>query len=154
MRQRLTAAAIALAFSTVVFADPLMFKKVDFFDQQGEDEKKRDARLEFDPETRMLLITDEKKGAEKATYLAVPYDAATKVIYERSAHRRYVAGILLTPWLLLSKAKKHWLTIEFSGVAAHPEGYAYVRLDKSNQRRVLSAIKAATELEIEELIED
>ena len=127
-----------------------MFKKVDFFDQQGEDEKKRDARLEFDPETRMLLITDEKKGAEKATYLAVPYDAVTKVIYERSAHRRYVAGILL----LLSKAKKHWLTIEFSGVAAHPEGYAYVRLDKSNQRRILSAIKAATELEIEEFIED
>jgi hypothetical protein len=59
MRQRLTSAAIVLSFTTVVFAEPLIFKKVDFFEQQGEDEEKRDARLELDPETRMLSITDE-----------------------------------------------------------------------------------------------
>jgi hypothetical protein len=61
---------------------------------------------------------------------------------------------LVSPWLLFSKGKKHWLTIEFSDVASHPEGYAYLRLEKDNFRRILSAIEAATGLEIEEIIED
>ena len=134
-------------------ADPLIFKKVDFFQQRGEGEEKRDARLELDPDTRMLSITDEKNGAEKATYLAVPYDVITKIVYERSAHRRYGAGVLVSPFLLLTKGKKHWLTIEFSGVAAYPEGYAYLRLEKDNYRRILSAIEAATGLEKEEILD-
>ena len=47
----------------------------------------------------------------------------------------------------LAKGKKHWFTIEFEGVADHPENYHYLRLDKGNYRRILQAVEAATGLE-------
>ena len=139
-----------------VWADvqPVVFKKVDVFETEGDDEKKRDARLELHPEDRMLLLVDEKKGADRATYAAIPYDAIEKIVYERASHRRYKSGLLLSPWLLFSKGKKHWLTIEFDGVATLPQGFVYARLDKKNFRQILSALEAGTNIEVEELIED
>ena len=138
----------------VVAADAIIFKKADVFEMQGEDEKKRDARMELDPEVRVLLLVDEKKGAEKATYAVIPYDAITKIVYERSTHRRYGTGLLVNPFLLFSKGKKHWLTIEFADVADLPQGYVYIRLDKNNQRQFLSALGSGTGIEIEQIIED
>ena len=112
-----TLTAVALLFvmtgtAVVVAADAIIFKKVDVFEMEGEDEKKRDARMELDAEARVLFLVDEKKGAEKATYAVIPYDAITTIVYEKSAHRRYGAGLLINPFLLFSKGKKHWLTIE------------------------------------------
>ena len=133
-----TLTAVALLFvlaasAVVVAADAIIFKKVDVFEMEGE---------------------DEKKGAEKATYAVIPYDAITKIVYEKSKHRRYGAGMLINPFLLFSKGKKHWLTIEFTGVADLPQGYVYLRLDKKNQRQILSALGAGTGIVIEQIIED
>ena len=47
---------------------------------EGEDEKKRDARMELASDGRVLSIVDEKKGAEKMTYAVIPYDAITKIV--------------------------------------------------------------------------
>ena len=154
-----TLTAVALLFvmtgtPVVVAADAIIFKKVDVFEMEGEDEKKRDARMELDLDRRVLSIVDEKKGAEKMTYAVIPYDAITKIIYENSKHRRYGAGLLINPFLLFSKGKKHWLTIEFADVTDLPQGYVYMRLDKKNQRQILSALGAGTGIEIEKIIED
>ena len=154
-----TLTAVALLFvmvGTMVAgaADAIIFKKVDVFEMEGDDEKKRDARMELDSETRILSLVDEKKGIEKATYAVIPYDAITKIIYEKSKHRRYGAGLLINPFLLFSKGKKHWLTLEFTDVADLPQGYVYMRLDKKNQRQILSALGAGTGIEIEQIIED
>ena len=140
----------ALAFST----DSVVFRKVDYYEDEGEKEKKHDARLALDPNARTILIADEKHGADKKVYALIPYDKVKKIVYERSAHRRYKAGLLVTPWLLFSKGKKHWLTIEFEDVAGLPLGYVYVRLHKGNYRRVLSALSSGVGVEIEEIIED
>ena len=151
----LVATAVVLAAGAARAQGQLIiFGKVDYFEAQGEKEQKRDTRLELDPANRILRFVDEGKGAAKATYLAVPYDSVTKIVYERAAHRRYKAGLLLSPWLLLTKGKKHWLTIEYEGVAAYPAGYGSAQLDKDNYRRILTALGAATGLEIEEMIED
>ena len=83
-----------------------------------------------------------------------PYSQINKIVYERSAHRRYKSGLLVTPWLLFSKGKKHWLTIEFHDVADQPQGFVYTRLDKNNYRRIIAALEAGTGLEVEEIIED
>jgi hypothetical protein len=132
----------------------LTFRKVEFFVQTGDDEDKKDARLVLDPVERAITISDEKNGTEKATYAVIPYDAVTKVIYELSQHRRYGAGLLVNPFLLLSRGKKHWLTVEFQGVESMPQGYIYTRLDKNNYRRILSALRAGLGIEIEEIIQD
>ena len=119
MLKTLTAVALLLVLAgsaVAVAADPVIFKTVDVFEMEGEKEKKRDARMELDPDARILSLVDEKKGAEKATYAVIPYDAITKIVYEKSSHRRYGAGMLINPLLLFSKGKKHWLTIDVEGV--------------------------------------
>ena len=86
MRMLCLAVFAALVSVCAVHAqETLAFQKVDFFDAQGDGEKKRDARLELDPTNRILRIVDEKNGAQKALYLEVPYDSVTKIVYERSA---------------------------------------------------------------------
>ena len=157
MTTRLTATAllfVIIGTSVTVAADAIIFKKVDFFEMRGDDEKKWNARLELDPEAKILTLADEKNGIEKATYAVIPYSQINKIVYERSAHRRYKSGLLVTPWLLFSKGKKHWLTIEFHDVADQPQGFVYIRLDKNNYRRIIAALEAGTGLEVEEIIED
>ena len=105
---------VIIGTSVTVAADAIIFKKVDFFEMRGDDEKKWGARLELDPEAKILTLADEKSGIEKATYAVIPYSQIKKNVYERSSHRRYKSGLFLTPWLLFSKGKKHWLTIEFA----------------------------------------
>ena len=151
----LAAFAVVLAVGVVQGQEQsVVFSKVDFFETQGKDEKKRDARFELDPTNKILRVVDEKNGANKAVYLEVPYGSITKIVYERSAHRRYKAGLLISPWLLLTKGKKHWLTVEFKDVPKYPAGYGSAQLDKDNYRRILTALSAATGLKIEEMIED
>lgn len=134
-------------------AESMVFRKVDFYEGEGDKEKKRDARLVLDPQARAIMIADEKRGADKKVYALIPYDKVKKIVYERSAHRRYAAAIVVSPWLLFSKGKKHWLTIECEEVADLPRGQVYVRLHKGNYRRVLDALSSSVGLEIEEIIE-
>ena len=155
MRSNFAIAVIVLALVVPMSgADKIVFKKVDVFVTEGDNEKKRDARLELYPDERILALVDEKNGSDKATYAVVPYDKVTNVVYERSAHRRYKSAIFGSVWMLFTKGKKHWLTIEFQGVSDHPEGFVYARLDKENYRRILSAVSAATGLEVEQYVED
>ena len=133
-------------------ATQVAFNKVDYYETVGGKERKRDARLVVDAEAKTLTIADEKRGAP--VYASIPYSKITKIVYERSAHRRYKAGILISPWLLLTKGKKHWLTIEFEDVEGHPLGYVYSRMDKGNYQRILAALESGTGIDVEEIIED
>ena len=146
--------AVILVANNSALAQAVTFKKVDYFQATGEEEKKRDARIVLDPTARVITIADEKQGAEKELFATIPYDAVTKIVYERSAHRRYKAGLLVSPWLLFSKGKKHWLTIEATGVESLPQGYVYAQLEKDNYRQILSALRSGLGMEIEEIIED
>ena len=152
MTRQLTAAALLCVFTaTAVLAQaPLTWRKVDFFEVTGEDEKKRDARLVLDPVARTIVLSHEDDGAERELYAEIPYDAVTGVIYELSQHRRYGAGLLVNPFLLFSRGKKHWLTLEFKGVEAMPQGFVYTQLDKNNYRQILSALRAGLDVEVQE----
>ncbi len=152
---RLLAACLAVlvASAPMAFAaDVIEFRKVDFFEvvtkDNGEpDEKKRDARLEIDTTAEMIAVVHEKKGAEEATYAMIPFADVTSVVYERSKSPRVKSAIFLSPLALFSSGKKHWLTIEYDG------GYAYMRLDKNNERQIRAALGAAG-FEVETIIED
>ena len=129
----------AMTLVPLLAADVLEFRKVDYFevvtkDNGEQDEEKRDARLEIDSDAQELRIVDEKRGAEKATYDVIPFGSVSDVIYERSKSPRVKSAIFLSPLALFSSGKKHWLTLEYEG------GYAYMRLDKNNQRQIRSAL--------------
>ena len=157
-----TCVCVLTTLSIPVDAAPIIFKKVDTFTTEGSEEKKHDARLELDPDTRLVRIVDEKNGADKMIYASIPYDAITALSYSRSAHPRAKSGIALGVASLgigllvgfLAKGKKHWFTIEFEGVAKHPENYHYLRLDKGNYRQIMAAMGAATGLDVAVLEEE
>ena len=138
--------------ASVPAADVLEFRKVDYFEvvtkDNGEpDEKKRDARLDIDQDAQQIRIVHEKDGASKATYAEIQFVDVTSVVYERAKSPRLKSAIFLSPLALFAPGKKHWLTIEYEG------GYAYMRIDKNNQRQLRAALGAA-EFEVETIIED
>jgi hypothetical protein len=126
---------------------PVIFKKVDFYRTDGEDEKKYDARLTLDPEGRVIVIADEKKGKAKAIYARIPYTAVTELVYESSKSRRWRTA-------LLTRGTQHWLTIGVKGVENLPGSYVYMRLDKGNHDQILSALEAATGIEARISVEE
>ncbi len=150
----LTATA-ALASASPFYAQDaniMIFEKVDFFEmvQQSDgdmDEKKHDARLEIDSESQRLLVTDEDRGAERATFAEIPFSTITDVIYEQSKSPRVKTAIFLSPLALFSPGRKHWLTVEYEG------GFTYMRLDKNNQRQIRAALGAAG-FDVQTIIED
>jgi hypothetical protein len=141
-----------IAASVISAADLMVFRKVDYFEvvtknNGDQDEKKRDARLEIDQELQELRVVHEKKGASEATYAQVLFADVNDILYERSKSPRVKTAIFLSPFALFSSGKKHWLTIEWDG------GYAYMQLDKKNQRQIRAALNAAG-FDVETLIED
>ena len=143
---------LGIVVASVTAADMVEFRKVDYFEVvtkgNGEpDEKKRDARMEIDQDAQLIWIVHEKDGASKATYAEIPFADVTSVVYERAKSPRVKTAIFLSPLALFSSGKKHWLTIEYEG------GYAYMRLDKKNQRQLRAALGAAG-FEVENIIED
>ena len=143
---------VSLVTASAQAVDVLEFRKVDYFEvvskANGEfEEKKRDARFEIDRNAQQLRIVDEKNGASKATYAEVSFADVTSIVYERAKSPRIKTAIFLSPLALFSPGKKHWLTIEYEG------GYAYMRLDKNNERQIRAALSAAG-FEMETLIED
>ena len=138
--------------SVALAADVSEFRKVDYFEVTTKDdgeqgEKKRDARMEIDTDARTIGIVHEKDGAAKVTYAMIPFGNVTSVVYEQAKSPRVKSAIFLSPLALFSPGKKHWLTIEWDG------GYAYMRLDKKNQRQLRAALGAAG-FEVETRVED
>ena len=134
----------ALFVPVVALADVQEFKKVDVFViQDNGDEKRKDARLEIDPDARVIRLVDEKNGAEKALYAEVAFDDITSITYERSANISKTK--VLAFGIFAGKAKQHWLTIEaptFEG------GFTYMKLDKNNYLAIRRAVQAATGVKI------
>lgn len=143
---------LVAAMTGTATADVLQFRKVDYFQivtkANGEpEEKKHDARLEIDQDAQQLRIVHEKRGASEATYAEIPFANVTNVLYEQSKSPRWKTAIFLSPLALFSSGRKHWLTIEYEG------GYAYMRLDKNNQRQIRAALGAAG-FDVETILED
>lgn len=76
-------------------------------------------------------------------HFSVPSRAVTDLFYSRVSGRRIKTAVVVSPLLLLSKGKKHYLTISFNdgkGLA----GAVEFRLDKSNYRGVLRAVESVS----------
>ena len=143
---------ILLAATTGAVADVMQFRKVDYLqvttkDNGEPEEKKYDARLEIDQDLRVLRIAHEKRGTDEALYAEIAFSDVTGILYEQSKSPRWKTAIFLSPLALFSSGRKHWLTIEYKG------GYAYMRLDKNNQRQIRASLNASG-FEVETILED
>src|SRR3954452_17440810 len=102
---------------------------------------KADARLD-------LTGVDALSFRAGKTALQIDYRKVNTLEYGQNVSRRYAAAILISPVLLLSKARRHYVTIGF----IDPEGdqqAVVLRIEKGDIRTILASLEARTGRRVE-----
>jgi hypothetical protein len=92
--------------------------------------------------TEALLFRSEK------TELTIAYQKINTIEYGQSVSRRYAAAILISPVLLLSKTRKHFVTLGYTDADSKQQALVF-RVQKGDIRSVLAALEARTGRRIE-----
>jgi hypothetical protein len=93
-------------------------------------------------------------GADKLIFhldnieLGVPYQKINTVEYGQTVSRRYAEAVLISPLLLLSKSRKHFVTIGYVDETGKQQALVF-RVEKSDIRSVLASLEARTGRRIE-----
>ena len=80
--------------------------------------------------------------------LTIPYDRINSLEYGQKAGRRLGVAIVLTPAALLSKKRRHFLTIDYKD-AADKQQAVVLELGKGIVRPTLAALEARTGQKVE-----
>jgi hypothetical protein len=120
----------------------MLFDKVELRTTFGAAEEGRNGRLAVSGELIRFL---DKSGRE---FFSIPSAAVTDLFYSRVSGRRIKTAIFVSPLLLFSKGKKHYLTVSFDDGAAFV-GAVEFRLDKKNYRGILRAVESVSNVTLE-----
>lgn len=90
-----------------------------------------------------IFVFDSKAGK-----LEIPYGHVDSLEYGQKAGRRVGLALTISPWLLLSKKRKHYLTIGWTD-AQEKQHAAVFELGKSIVRTTLATLEARTGRKIE-----
>jgi hypothetical protein len=82
------------------------------------------------------------------TELGISYRKINTVEYGQSVSRRYAEAVLISPLLLLSKSRKHFVTIGYVDQDGKQQALV-LRVEKSDIRSVLAGLEARTGRRIE-----
>lgn len=84
----------------------------------------------------------------KGLKLEIPYDQVNDLEYGQKAGRRVGLALTISPWLLLSKKRKHFLTIGWKD-AQDKQHAAVLELGKSVVRTTIATLEARTGKKVE-----
>ncbi|MFB3829667.1 MAG: hypothetical protein ACE15B_23045 [Bryobacteraceae bacterium] len=107
------------------------------------------AALAANPEGRLDLT-----GARALVFhsknhtLRIAFDRLHTLEYGQRVSRRYTEGILISPVLLLSRSRKHYVTVGYRDDGGERQALV-LRLGKSDIRGVLAALEAKSGLRVE-----
>ena len=79
---------------------------------------------------------------------SVPYKQVTSIEYGQKAGRRVGVGIMVTPWALFSKKRKHFLTLGFKDEEGQPQA-ALIEIGKAKTKVTLVVLEARTGMKCE-----
>ena len=82
----------------------------------------------------------------------IPYDKIQTMIYERSAHSRIAAAILINPLALFIKRKHHWFTFHYE-LEDSTKASILLRLDKKDEKRFRQVAPVRAGKNVENIIE-
>lgn len=88
-----------------------------------------------------------------SSVLDIKYDAIKGMTYEKASKPRYAEAVLVSPLFLLSHAKKHYLTFQYTDPVSNEGKYAIVHLDKKNAREAVACAEAQTGKKVEQVEE-
>jgi hypothetical protein len=112
----------------------------------GEFPTKGSIRLDLSDTQTMLLQTGNSQ-------LRVSYQKVNVLEYGQTVSRRYAAAVLISPVLLLSKARKHFVTLGFTDAEGKQQALV-LRVNKGDIRSVLAGLEARTGRRVEFLDDD
>lgn len=84
----------------------------------------------------------------KKAQVRVPYERINLVEYGQQVDRRLAMAIIISPVFLLSKKRKHFLTVGYAGEDGMQQALVF-RVDKSDIRATLVTLEARTGLKIQ-----
>ena len=93
-------------------------------------------------------VPEELVFMAKRTRLTIPYDAVNSLEYGQKAGRRLGLAIAVSPLFLLSKKRRHYLTVGFLDEDGEQQA-AVFELGKRIVRATLAALEAKTGLLVE-----
>ena len=97
-----------------------------------------------------ITLTDDRYLAFYAgkTQIRVAYDRIDLVEYGQQVSRRLAMALVISPVFLLSKSRKHFLTIGYSGEDGKQQAMVF-RVDKNSIRPTLAGLEARTGLKVQ-----
>ncbi len=102
---------------------------------------KSNARLDLTDRQNLIFHTSKLD-------LAIPYDKINLIEYGQNVSRRYAAAVLISPLLLLSKSRKHFVTLEYVDSEGKQQALVF-RAGKGDIRGLLASLEARTGRRIE-----
>ena len=97
-----------------------------------------------------ITLTDDRYLAFYAgkIQIRVAYDRVDLVEYGQQAGRRLALALVISPVFLLSKSRKHFLTIGYSDEDGKQQAMVF-RVDKNSIRSTLAGLEARTGLKVQ-----
>lgn len=97
-----------------------------------------------------IVTTDDRLFVFRTTRgnITIPYERINLLEYGQQASRRYALGVIVSPVLLLSKKRRHYLTIGYRDEQERQQAMVF-RVDKNDIRAVLAALEARTGRRVE-----
>lgn len=95
-----------------------------------------------------ITDTDSFVFRHRSGELRIPYEAVNSLEYGQKAGRRVGLSIALSPLFLLSKKRRHYLTVGFLDAGGEQQA-VILELGKDIVRTTLAGLEAQTGLEIE-----
>jgi hypothetical protein len=97
-----------------------------------------------------IVLADDRYLAFYAgkTQMRVAYDRVNLVEYGQQVDRRLALAVVLSPVFLLSKSRKHFLTIGYNGEDGKQQAMVF-RVDKNSIRPTLAGLEARTGLRVQ-----
>ena len=84
----------------------------------------------------------------KGAGLRIPYNRIHTLEYGQRVNRRYAESVLISPVFLLSKSRKHFVTIGYVDDAGHQQALVF-EVGKHDIRPVLAGLEAKTGRKVE-----
>lgn len=141
------AGACAVMFSATAFS-AVKFNHAEYLKPKAEDQKKDEqpikGSISFDKDKKTVEFVDEKG----ASVVSIPYDKVKSLLYERTSKPRYAAAVLVNPFFLLTRSKKHFLTIQYEDGEGQGK-FALIHMDKDNARDIVATAEAETGKKVE-----
>jgi len=134
--------SICLVLTGQLYASD-QFGKVEYMPPKVEGEKHG-----ADPIKGHVIFDSDKKAVEFQNdkgeqMVSIPYDKIKSILYEKTSRPRYAEAILISPFFLFSKTKKHFITFQYTDDKGDGK-FMMLHLDKSNAMDIANAAEADT----------